>query len=67
MDLWAFALGQVDIMRIYVMKHYWEVPRCRWVRFMKVESKSNMERSEQFNMFDKYVWQDVLMKRLRWI
>lgn len=60
MDLWAFTLWQDDKIRIYLQKHYWEIPRFRWARFMKVETKSNMDRSEQFNMFDKYVWQDVI-------
>lgn len=71
MDLWAFALWQEDKIRIYLKKHYWDIPRFRWVRFMKVESKEDDRNgwSSQMRLFNKFVWQDVIYIHTRcwWI
>lgn len=41
MDLIAHLNSQDELVKKYIEKYYGEIPRCRGIRFMKIEEKTN--------------------------
>lgn len=76
MDLIAYSNTQNELINKYIQKNYGNIPRMRGVRFMKLEEivqgkpnydvtdmfkeKNNIDYTENTNMFNKYVGQDVI-------
>ena len=58
MDLYWYALMQLEWMQEYLKKHYWEIPRIRGVRFMEAEWQLSWWTDIQ--EFNKYCWQKVI-------
>lgn len=59
MDLGAYNLSCDIMMNTYITKNYGEVPRCRGVRFMKVERPWGGN-SAGDKLHDKYVGTDTI-------
>lgn len=60
MDLGAHILQTNEQIAKYIDKNYGEIPRPRGIRFMKIQNKIETEGSYEFEVFNKYVGQDVI-------
>ena len=64
MDLGAYELAYDEMVNSYIKKNYGEVPRCRGVRFMKVEESRGGDDAES-DLHDKYVGTDTIYIQTR--
>lgn len=62
MDLCAFVnFNYNDEVKKYITEIYGEIPRCRGVRFMKVEKPvENTDNDSEIEMFNEYAGEDVI-------
>lgn len=61
MDLYAYALSEVDPVKRYVEKHYGEVPRMRGVRLMKFMEPGKLGCGGlEDEMYDRHCGEDVI-------
>jgi len=60
MDLFAYITKQDEEISKYIDKYYGDIPRCRGVRFMKVEMPIENDGGEDSEVFNQYVGQDVI-------
>lgn len=70
MDLWAYYLMSCPEVDAYIKDLLWEIPRPRWIRFMKIEklipdADQYWIPHKDFLLFNKYVWKDVIYVHTR--
>lgn len=63
MDLGAYA--RMESLRSYVEKHYGMPPRPRGIRLMKVENKVDEMYEFQYEMYNSFCGEDVIMLHTR--